>query len=309
MTLVNLFIADGRLGNQLFQLNWIRSSGLTNIWISGYRESVGVFSTESLERVRRVNHRFAKVLGSQTFKSLICSIKPALRVVGVDVISGRGMSTEEQLRQISSMKDTNTGKKGLRIMVYMDLTMLGADSYQKSIMSHKEEYISRGYRSAALTWFKERELKPEDCCFVHVRKGDYRSWPSAEVNAILPIGYYRDAIKLIREWVGRDSLRILVSSDENISLDRYNGNYLVHEGAELTFAILSMCRHGVLSPSTFSLAAAFHNYEAKREGMFIAPLYWGGYKADEWYPDKNTMSFSEITYINKEGNVDSCLRS
>ena len=309
MTLVNLFIADGRLGNQLFQLNWIRASGLTNIWVSGYKESIGIFTPQALEHVCGVNHRLARVLGSKRFKSFIRTMKPALSLFGIDVISGRGLSTEEQLRQISSMVNANKDKMGLRIIIYMELTMLGSDTFQKARMSHKENYIDREYSSAALRWFKERELEPKDCCFVHVRQGDYRSWPSAEVNAILPVSYYRDAIRLMKQWVSQDSLRILVSSDESVSLDRYGGDYLIHEGAGLTFAVLSMCRHGVLSPSTFSLAAAFHDYEAKEKSIFIAPMYWGGHKAEEWYPDRNAIWFSEITYISKEGNASSCLGS
>ena len=309
LAIVNLFIADGRLGNQLFQLNCIRALGIKNIWLSGYEQSVSVVDPEMLAGIHYVNQYLAKLVSSKRFRSLLYICKAGLEAIGIKVISGKGLSAEAQLDELVYEVENDKGKEVTKAAIYMDLTMLGSDSYQAALTTHKEEYIRDELKYKAKMWFKERGLRQSECCFVHIRRSDYRSWPSESMNAILPIDYYRDAVKYIKRRSRVRDLKIIIASDEQVSLTTYGGNYLIDERPSMTFTILSMCYHGVMSPSTFSLAATLHGYERKSGGIFIAPMYWGGYKGDVWYPDKGSICFKEILYLSKEGVLASGLGS
>ena len=309
MASINLFIADGRLGNQLFQINYIRALCLRNVWLSGYEESIGVIAPERLEGIHVVSRWAARLISSASFRNLLVINRARLWRVGIRVISGRGLSTKEQLEKIVSAIHCNGIKRIMGIDIYMDFTMLGSDSYQRVQVTHKDNYIREDLKLAANMWFKKRGLRAEECCFLHVRKGDYKSWPSEKINALLPTTFYRDAVRYIRDHSRVRGLKVLLSSDGQVCLSDYEGDYLIEESPDVTFAILSVCNYGVLSPSTFSLAATFHGLATKSGGLFIAPMYWGGYNGDVWYPDKDSIYFKEMLYLSKEGKVTSGLRS
>lgn len=309
MAPVNLFIADGRLGNQLFQLNCIRALGLRNVWLSGYEESISVIGPDKLVRLRVVSRWAARLISSRKFKELLIKRRVQLERIGIRVLSGRGLSTREQLEEIVGDLNDHGLNRMTRIIIYLEFTMLGSNSYQRVQETHKEDYIRDDLRVAADMWFQKRGLKAEECCFLHVRRGDYKCWPSKEMNAILPTSFYRCAVRYIRDRSRVRGLKVLVASDDQVYLRDYDGDYLIEESARVTFAILSMCRHGILSPSTFSLAATFHDQERKAEGLFIAPMFWGGYNGDQWYPEKDSIYFDEILYLSKEGKVTSGLWS
>ena len=256
-----------------------------------------------------VNRWSARLICSTRFRDLLVRNRTRLEKVGIRVISGRGLSTKEQLEKIVNAIQCNDIKRILGIYVYMDFTMLGSDSYQRVQVTHKDNYIREDLRLAASMWFKKRKLRAEECCFLHVRRGDYKSWPSEEMNALLPTSFYIDAIRYIRDHSRVRGLKVLLSSDGQVCLRDYGGDYLIEESPDLTFAILSVCSYGVLSPSTFSLAATFHGLATKSGGLFIAPMYWGGYNGDVWYPDKDSIYFKEMLYLSKEGKVTSGLRS
>ena len=309
MALVNLFVADGRLGNQLFQLNFIRTLESSNVWLCGYDESIKVINDDRLAGLHILNRWISRLIFCDRGRRLLSGWKPWLERVGIRILSGRGLSAKAQLEKITYAIQYNRERRLLGAVVYLNFTMLGADSYQGVVATHKDNYIREDLRHAAEMWFRKRGLLGEECCFVHVRRGDYACWPSEDMNALLPIRFYRDAIKCIRERTRERNLKILLASDTSLSLESYGGDFAVDENPSLTFAILSLCHHGVMSASTFSLAASFHEYEKKKEGVFMAPMYWGGYNGDVWYPEKDAIYFKEIDYLSKEGMLCSGLGS
>jgi hypothetical protein len=54
---------------------------------------------------------------------------------------------------------------------------------------------------------------------------------------------------------------------------------------EVDLAIMSMCSHGVLSPSSFSWWGAFFaRSQKKTSSHFIATKFWVGHRKNKWHP-------------------------
>lgn len=293
--MINLFVADGRLGNQLFQINAIRGFRQGHVWLAGYDQASHIMNKSVLRGLHFISGIVGRVLTSAVVRNGLRNSTSILGVFGIKVVSGKSADGRAHLDNIIIGKISR--KTWPLMCIYTDFTMVSACSFQRQTDCHKDTYIKRSLLDQATEWFRIRGIDPRDCCFVHVRRGDYENWPSKEQNAILPDTWYLKGIEKVRERSRRNNLSILVSSDSEISLNDYGADFRIEEGYEKTFAILSLCRYGVLSPSTFSLSAALHGYIHKDEGIFIAPEKWGGHKGLEWYPERSKIEFSELVYV------------
>ena len=63
------------------------------------------------------------------------------------------------------------------------------------------------------------------------------------------------------------------------------------------FTLMTLCDHGILSPSTFSLSSALikRSVSNSSDNTYIAPLYWAGCSQRKWFP--TGFNFSWIIYI------------
>lgn len=95
-------------------------------------------------------------------------------------------------------------------------------------------------------------------CFVHVRRGDYRDFPSREFSAMLSLSWYSEQMTTIAQEF--PTTRFLVFSDETdvckSFFDRIRDVTVVDCGPVEAFLGMSMCDSGVLSPSSLSWWAA-----------------------------------------------------
>jgi len=112
---------------------------------------------------------------------------------------------------------------------------------------------------------------------LHVRRGDYTL--AAEGNIALPISYYSEAIRVMREQLGDPTF--FVFSDDvayaraNLPLEDgaavfvdHNDDLSSHEDLRL----MSSCRHHIIANSTFSWWGAWLN--ARPDKVVFAPRYW-----------------------------------
>jgi len=152
----------------------------------------------------------------------------------------------------------------------------------------------------ASDWLNEKNIKSnnENLVFVHVRRGDYLTWPSREYPAVLDKHWYIQAMDQVRAKV-KNPIFLLLSDDPYYAKDCFGDqpDILISENDMLVdLALMSQCQHGILSASSFAWWGAWfskaHNTD---EGTYIAPKYWGGHRKNEWMPEGFITNW--ITYI------------
>jgi hypothetical protein len=141
----------------------------------------------------------------------------------------------------------------------------------------------------AYDWLKENKITPasDSPIFVHFRRGDYLSWPSADFPAVLDLVWYKRAIETMHEKTSHPVF-ILMSDDLFYLRDVFeeSKNWIISDNPpEIDLAIMSLCHSGILSASSFAWWGAFlARSKRKQDCQFLAPLFWGGHRVKKWYP-------------------------
>jgi hypothetical protein len=133
--------------------------------------------------------------------------------------------------------------------------------------------------------------------FVHVRRGDYSGYKAYGVNDLmLPVEYYRSALSELQRRVGRKPIVLLTDDPDWTRLQFPDiADALMPElGPELDFAVMTECSSGVLSNSTFSLAAALMIRDPE---LIIAPRFWFGFQAGQWLPPSIEIRHERFVYL------------
>jgi hypothetical protein len=137
---------------------------------------------------------------------------------------------------------------------------------------------------------------PATQAFVHVRRGDFLTFSAFGQNDMaLPEEYYRRAIAELAGRVGPLQL-IFVTDDPGWVRRRFAdlpGIFIVSSSAAGDLALMAECRAGILSNSTFALAAALLG----RTRLLIAPRYWLGFRAATWLPPGVRIDDPRFLYI------------
>ena len=132
--------------------------------------------------------------------------------------------------------------------------------------------------------------------FVHVRAGDYRTWPAAVAPAILSVDWYRARMAEIRE--ARPGVTFVAIGDEPAYTDEViaglDDAVALHESEGVEFAAMTLCPAGILSASSFAFWGAYFAQRAYGEGTYLAPQYWAGHASGNWYPPAMRSEF--LTY-------------
>ncbi len=143
-----------------------------------------------------------------------------------------------------------------------------------------------------------KNLNWEKTCFVHIRRGDYISFPDQENPAVLELEWYLKAFKNIKDHAEIDKF-LIVSNDKFYAKDvfsNYEDVIIYSKDALSEFLLMTNCKYGILSPSTFSWCAAkLSKQRFQSDQFFVAPKYWIGHRKGEWSP--NSFIFDWITYL------------
>lgn len=149
-------------------------------------------------------------------------------------------------------------------------------------------------------WLDEKNIKSnnENLVFVHVRRGDYLTWPSREYPAALDKQWYIKAMDQMRAKV-KTPIFLLLSDDPYYAKDCFGDqpDILISENdMQVDLALMSQCQHGILSASSFAWWGAwFSKSRSHDEGIYIAPKYWCGHRRKEWISEGFISNW--ITYI------------
>lgn len=134
--------------------------------------------------------------------------------------------------------------------------------------------------------------------FIHIRRGDYLTWPSAEMPAAVTENWLLMAVEYVQSRYS-NSLFIVLGNDSvyNQYLSSMVENSIsLHYSESIDFALMSLCVGGILSPSTYSWWASFYaRQQINSTNLFVAPRFWAGHRKGSWYPQHFYSDW--LTYI------------
>jgi hypothetical protein len=123
--------------------------------------------------------------------------------------------------------------------------------------------------------------------FLHLRRGDYVSWPTVDHPAVLPLQWYEQQMNEIARADKR--AHFVVCTDDRPYAEELLGSHprvSISRGSEIEdFFLMTQCSGGgILSASTFSWWAAWYGKHFFRCSRYIAPQYWVGWRLGQWCP-------------------------
>lgn len=167
-----------------------------------------------------------------------------------------------------------------------DETLLNVESVIRAVEPNRAEITATQQRNP-----KPTTLGQNRTCFVHVRRGDYATFPSAVASAELPVEWFIEQMELIRAHHPETSF--LVFSDDFIhateNFSDLDNTKVIDLPPRDSFRLMAASDDGILSPSSFSWWAARVAWE-RTNGTFIAPELWAGWNAGDWIPSKGIES-------------------
>jgi hypothetical protein len=280
-----IFFEGGRLGNQLFQYCAIRKYQPKGKFVAiGMRDLRDNFSGINIEG------------GSLTGKIA----RTILHLLGKDYVEL--MASRLRLMSIVEERKEPEGigyrvKRGL----FGNVLYFKSGYYQAEHIIDKpiadEIELKDVHKKSAIKFLESQKLDRRSLYFVHVRRGDYVTWPNREHPAVLPLSWYRAQMQCIRE--SNVNARFLVVSDDKPYVEEFfsEDKDVVIAGGDLVFdfALMTQCMGGgIMSASSFSWWASYFIRRERPNALFLAPTYWAGFRAGKWFPESIRTSW--ITY-------------
>ena len=146
--------------------------------------------------------------------------------------------------------------------------------------------LKKKYIHLAMSEYKKKNIDPNNSFFMHVRLGDYKSFPSVKYPAYIEPLFYLDKIKDLQ--LNGEFVNIFLQEDEGKYRDmkgKVENSEIFSSSLVLDFYMMACCRKGgVLSASSFSYWAAYFSHIKNSEAKYIAPRYWSGWRMKEWHP-------------------------
>lgn len=282
-----IFLADGRLGNQIFQYVFLKTIQKNNekIVVSGFEDLKEVFEVNDFININKKN-RWIRV-----FLFRIC--KPILHFLSdKKLISSIAINHEKILEKYRRETITYTQETGfLNFITFVKLGFFQSDKFFDEKIANKLN-IKNLYLNKADEVLK---LVPENSnkIFVHIRRGDYKDHTVYGKSTLLPLNYFKEQI----EWFikNKENPFFIFLSDEPELIEKefeFIANKLIsynnHYGTDL--AIMTKCNSAILSPSSFGW---WGSYLMKDRDIVFAPKYWLGFSAKIEYQSQGIPSYSK----------------
>lgn len=268
-----LFISDGRLGNQVFQYAFLNTIKKDNEIILSLNMEVLVNS------FRISNRRFINISGNKLFTLASRKILPT---VFMELGKFKIISYIEEHRDIGNCELGYSFNRGLLPIKYVQTGFFQSERFFNA------EFLDLKQMTDSLTIADKliSELPDGEKVFIHVRRGDYLNEVfEGERNISLPKSYYLKAIDIIGNNVS-SPFYIFLTDDHDFVNEAYrdiDNKHISTETMLVDLAIMSKCRYGIVSNSSFSWWGA---YLSDNKKMMIFPKYWYGWKnRTESHPD------------------------
>ena len=278
-------IEDGRLGNQLFQY-----SALKKLFPTEKLILVGYDALDHL--VEPIDAKLIKKSQLPSWLPLVLLRKFILLLSNIRLLS----SISEKKSQMSYWLET---KKG----VIFNINVLKSTFFQHTTIAEdlKLQFrIRECHSQKAISWIS-RNL-PEKCqkklVFIHIRRGDYLTWPDQNNPAVLDLDWYLKAMEYMGTRIN-NPLFIVLTDDIHYAKDVFSKypNVVISENCQyVDLALMTQCRMGILSASSFAWWGAWFSIQNEKDNnIYIAPKYWGGHRTFHWFPEG--FIFDWITYF------------
>ena len=278
-----VFLQSGRLGNQLFQFVALKKYFPKHKLIFfGFASLQNLFNIIDVIFINlKINSLLYKVL----VRIFIYFVK--LRILG--------KITEIAVNDNSKLYV----RRGLlwNIFIVWDVFFQHSSFVNKTINPPR---IKKKYLTLAKNWLIKKKVfkKKSNLVFVHVRRGDYLSYPDVNFPAVLDLKWYKKNMLYIKNRVKKPIFVIM--GDDTLYLQsvfKESKNLIISNNLpEIDLSIMSFCSHGILSPSTFAWWGAFYaRSKNKQNTTVLAPKYWVGHRKKKWQPANFQTDW--ITYI------------
>ena len=279
-----IYFENGRLGNQFFAYSALRglypNQRLVLFGFGTLKQAI-----ESVDAIIIENRKLPRLLEFGIKQFLVVLAK--LRIIG----------TIQESRENS----TYLVKKASGLI--FNLHLLKPSYFQHQDVLEKINpslRLNEDIFRKASDWLEEKVVKSSDqnLVFVHIRRGDYLTWPSREYPAVLEKQWYIRAMDRMRAKV-KNPIFLLLTDDPYYAKDCFGvqSDILISENDQLVdLALMSLCQHGILSASSFAWWGAwFSEKRSSDEGIYMAPKYWAGHRKKDWIPGGFITNW--ITYI------------
>lgn len=274
-------VENGGLGNQIFQYVAMNqaSSSRERIILLGFDQLKAHFRFSKKVKFIHIQSSPLRHLRSINYQkmSAVARYMPWIRVAGENSLA--------MLPTLRALGVTLIYPSWFQNSQYFDTESASSLILNESVVSEPE------------TILKNLGLDPNFLLAIHIRAGDYRSWPSAEFPAIVSPQWFRQQVEKIRSdhpnvpvvAIGDDinyidELLSEIPNSLNFSKE-YGGN------TRTDFGILAICRYSVISASSFALWARFFANKREARSVTIAPTFWIGHSTGTWYPEHLHPSF------------------
>ena len=280
-----IFLNNGRLGNQLFHYAFLLSQARKDetVLMMGMDELVELLDmqTPNFRHVRTcrivrqiLGHVILPLLTGARFVSEIRILRSADGSPELGLVQTRG--------------------------VLKNVRIVRADFYASEFFFNPDQVKTFSIRSEhvqSARAFMDGLPSDKTKVFIHVRRGDYCHEAFKGIKDIsLPKRYFERAVAVIRQHVA-DPFFIILSDDKAWCEENFRSlsQSVMSDCSMYTdFAIMTMCRAGIVSNSTFSWWGA---YLMKEPQVVVSPKYWFGWKMKIPFPVGITCArFTEVEF-------------
>lgn len=261
-----LFLSDGRLGNQLYQVAFLQS-------IATKKETIYCFRMHQFNQSFETNNPRLKCIEFSKVSAALYRfiLGPLLNLfVALRLIHSIYQDEKDGVPQ-----PTYSIKKGLLPIKLVQTAFFQSAQlfdFKKISFQLKESFQ---LKTKELWKSFPNGLEP---IFVHVRRGDYANERYLDQYEImLPYSYYLRAIQQMKQKVNQPFF-IFLSDDPSYIEETYkdiNPKFVSRNEMEVDLALMMKCKYGIISNSSFS---AWGAYLMQKRKHVIAPKYWFGWK-------------------------------
>ncbi len=128
------------------------------------------------------------------------------------------------------------------------------------------------------------EITNRDSVFIHIRRGDYLNNKHKDVFEYLDSNYYNKAILEVKKRVKKPYFYVFSYDDPNWPSENLNlskSEYTIvptklsgQDIFKVYFKLMSLCKHGILSNSTFAWWSSFLSPYEESSKIVVSPKMW-----------------------------------
>lgn len=279
------FLADGRLGNQLFQYAFLKTIQKNN-------EQIIVSGFEDLKEVFEIDDVFFLFKKNTWLRGFLFRIwKPFLHFLAdKNLISSISVNNEMVLEKFRRETATYIESKGLfSFITFVKLGYFQSENFfdqnATKELQIKDRYIEEADK------FLDFIPSSSNKVFIHIRRGDYKDYTVYGKSVLLPMGYFKEQI----DWFvqNRENPFFIFLSDEpeliEKEFDCIKNKVISTENSFGTdLAIMTKCNSAILSPSSFGW---WGSYLMQDRDIVFAPNHWLGFNSRVDYQSRSINKF------------------